>query len=197
MKRLSLKWRVLIPVVAAIVILTLAIFFVSQSIIDNQAKNMALLKVESDLALMYELLDEKFPGPWLVEGNILYKGDHPLDDDSELVDWLAGLTGNTVTIFRGTTRVATTVMTEGKRAVGTQAADYVIEQVLTKREHYFGQAEVAGHIYQTGYRPCLMPKEMPWGCSIQEPLPKSSSKPFPLSATMCLWSHYSSAFSWP
>ncbi len=158
MKRLSLKWRVLIPVVAAIVILALAIFFVSQSIIDNQAKNMALLKVESDLALMYELLDEKFPGPWLVEGNILYKGDHPLDDDSELVDWLAGLTGNTVTIFRGATRVATTVMTEGKRAVGTQAADYVIEEVLTKREHYFGQAEVAGHIYQTGYRPLLDPQ---------------------------------------
>ena len=66
---------------------------------------------------------------------------------------MAGLTGNTVTIFREGTRIATTVLVEGKRAVGTQAADNVIEQVLKKKMPYYGQADVVGALVQTGYLP--------------------------------------------
>jgi methyl-accepting chemotaxis protein len=68
---------------------------------------------------------------------------------------LADLTGNTVTIFRDGTRIATTVLVEGKRAVGTQAADNVIEQVLVKKAPYYGQANVVGSLFQTGYLPLL------------------------------------------
>ena len=95
------------------------------------------------------------PGPWRVEGSILYKGERALNDDAELVDWLAHLTGNTVTIFRGGTSVATTVLTDGKRAVGTQAADYVVERVLREKESYYGAAEVVGNVLQTAYKPLL------------------------------------------
>jgi len=144
---------VLIPVAGAILVLAVVIFAVSQSIIRNQAEKMALRKVESDLALMYELIDEKLPGPWRGEGSILYKGNQPLNENNELVDLLAGLTGNTVTIFREGTRIATTVLVEGKRAVGTQAADNVIEQVLKKKMPYYGQADVVGALVQTGYLP--------------------------------------------
>ncbi len=65
------------------------------------------------------------------------------------------MTGNTVTIFRDGTRIATTVLVEGKRAVGTQAADNVIEQVLVKKAPYYGQANVVGSLFQTGYLPLL------------------------------------------
>ena len=104
---------------------------------------------------MFELLEEKLPGPWRGEGPLLYKGDHLLNGDFALMDWLASLTGNTVTIFRGDTRITTTVLREGERAVGTQAAPYVVEQVLDKKEDYYGEAEVAGQLYQTGYKPLL------------------------------------------
>ena len=90
-----------------------------------------------------------------MEGSILYKGERALNDDAELVDWLAHLTGNTVTIFRGGTSVATTVLTDGKRAVGTQAADYVVERVLREKESYYGAAEVVGNVLQTAYKPLL------------------------------------------
>lgn len=157
MKRLSLRWKVLVPVVAAILILAGVIFVVSQYVIHEQAEKLALKKVKSDLALMYELVDEKIPGPWMGEGPLLYKGDRVLNDDNELVDWLARMTGNTVTIFRGGTRIATTVRNGGERAVGTQAADYVIERVLGQKQDYYGRAEVVGQIYQTGYKPLLDP----------------------------------------
>lgn len=155
LRRLSLRWKLLIPVLGAVLILAGVIFLVSEQSIDVQADNMALTKVRSDLALMYEVVDAKYPGDWRVEGDILYKGDHAFNGDNALVDWLASLTGNTVTIFRGDTRIATTVITDGKRAIGTQAADYVVDAVLKAKQHYFGQAEVAGHLYQTGYRPLL------------------------------------------
>lgn len=159
MKRLSLRWKVLIPVVGAILVLAGVVFLVSQYIIGEQAERMALNKVRSDLALMYELVDQKHPGPWRGEGELLYKGEHTLNGDFELVDWLARMTGNTVTIFRGGTRIATTVTTEtGERAVGTQAADYVVEKVLQQKQTYYGQAEVVGNVYQTGYRPLLDPE---------------------------------------
>ena len=62
MRRLSLRWKVLIPVVAAIIVLAGIIFLVSQHLIYEQAEQMALTKVRSDLALMFELLEEKLPG---------------------------------------------------------------------------------------------------------------------------------------
>ncbi|MDI9451121.1 MAG: methyl-accepting chemotaxis protein [Limnochordia bacterium] len=154
MKQLSLRWKALIPVVGAIVVLAAVIFVVSQGIITKQAEGLALTKVQSDLALMFELLEAEFPGPWRVEGQMLYKGDHPVNGDTELVDRLADLTGNTVTIFQGATRVATTVLTEdGKRAEGTQASQVVIDQVLNNKKDYFGKADVAGNVYLTGYKP--------------------------------------------
>lgn len=155
MKRMSLRWRVLIPVVAAIFLLAGAIFLVSQYLIVDQAETMALNKVRSDLALMYELIDSRLPGPWRGEGEGLYKGTELLNNNKELVDWLAGLTGNTVTVFRGGTRIATTVVSQGQRAVGTEAAQNVIDQVLRDKKPYYGKADVAGNLYQTAYRPLL------------------------------------------
>ena len=180
LKRMSLRWKVLIPVVGAIFVLVGVIFIVSQFIIDEQAQTMALTKVRSDISLMYELLDEMLPGAWRGEGPLLYKGEHLLNNDEELVDWLASLTGNTVTIFRAGMRVATTVRSDGERVVGTEAAPYVVEQVLGKQEPYYGEAEVAGNRYQAAYRPLWM-REVTRGMLNTGASPRSSmrrSQPF-------------------
>ena len=52
LKRMSLRWKVLIPVVGAIFVLVGVIFIVSQFIIDEQAQTMALTKVRSDISLI-------------------------------------------------------------------------------------------------------------------------------------------------
>jgi len=50
-------------------------------------------------------------------------------------------------------RVATNVMLNGKRAVGTEVSPEVKTTVLDKGENYYGTANVAGKDYQTAYMP--------------------------------------------
>ena len=114
----------------------------------------ALVKAQSDLLTGMEIIDLKYPGPWRVEGGNLYKGDTLMNNNFEIVDLISELThGDTVTIFLGDTRVATTVLADGERAVGTQASDIVRETVLERGEIYLGQANVVGNTYQTAYMP--------------------------------------------
>ena len=47
MKQLSLRWKALIPVVGAIVVLAAVIFVVSQGIITKQAEGLDITKVQS------------------------------------------------------------------------------------------------------------------------------------------------------
>jgi methyl-accepting chemotaxis protein len=69
------------------------------------------------------------------------------------VDRIGKLTNDTVTIFLGDTRITTNVMREGKRAVGTQASQAVVDKVLKGGGLYLGEAEVVGVKYQTAYTP--------------------------------------------
>jgi len=114
----------------------------------------ALEKAPSDLQTGYSIIDLQFPGPLHVEGEQLYKGDTLINDNHDIVDKIGELTnGDTATIFHGDIRVATNVMLEGKRAVGTKVSDAVAETVLKSGEIYLGQANVVCHTYQAAYMP--------------------------------------------
>lgn len=110
-------------------------------------------KSKSDLATALEIADYMLPGSWQVKNGELYKGQYRINDNTELVDKIARLTDDTVTIFLNNTRVATNIMRDGTRATGTVAADYVTETVLTNGNLYIGEAEVVGENYQTCYAP--------------------------------------------
>lgn len=84
----------------------------------------------------------------------LYKGTVKMNDNFEIVDKIGELTGDTVTIFRGDTRVSTNVKDEaGNRAINTQATDIVKETVLDNGKTYIGKANVVGVWNQTVYQP--------------------------------------------
>lgn len=110
-------------------------------------------KAKSDIATALEIADYMHPGSWRIENNQLYKGDFLVNGNTELVDRIARLTDDTVTIFLHNTRVATTIMRDGCRAIGTVSADYVAETVLNAGNVYIGEAEVIGTKYQTCYAP--------------------------------------------
>ncbi len=44
-------------------------------------------------------------------------------------------------------------MVDGKRAVNTQASEEVVQTVIKEGENYYGEAVVAGQLYQTAYMP--------------------------------------------
>ncbi len=110
-------------------------------------------KADGDLQQTEEILSLAYPGAWEIRNGALYKGETKLDGEFGIVDRLASLSGNNVTIFRGDERVSTTFVQDGKRLVGTKASEKVIEAVLKNGERYVGEAEVLGDKYFCAYDP--------------------------------------------
>ncbi len=72
------------------------------------------------------------------------------------VDQVKKSLGIECTIFQGDTRVTTTIMKEGKRAVGTKMDNpKVLEEVLQKGKRYLGKNAILGGMYNTAYWPII------------------------------------------
>ncbi|MEK3789872.1 methyl-accepting chemotaxis protein [Paenibacillus sp. FSL K6-1230] len=110
-------------------------------------------KAKRDLDMTERLIQYKHPGDWEVRDGQLYKGTTLMDGNFELVDEIGEASGDTATIFRGDERVATNVMIDGERAVGTKVSGAVAEAVLKQGQSYYGEAVVVGQTYQTAYEP--------------------------------------------
>ena len=111
-------------------------------------------KVKSDLALGRALLNERYPGEWSLQNDELYKGNQVMNNNFDIVDEIGELTGSTVTIFQGNTRISTNVKKDdGSRAIGTTVSKEVENFVLKNGEMYVGEANVVGTINQAAYEP--------------------------------------------
>ena len=153
-RKMSIKFKLLILVIAGIILMTGVIIIGVRRVSTEEAKDAAVVKAKADLATGYEIIEQQYPGEWRLEGEELYKGNTPMNENYDLVDKIGRLTqGNTVTIFAGDTRVATNVMNDGERAVGTSVSGPVKETVLNQGENFYGEANVVGNIYQTAYQP--------------------------------------------
>lgn len=85
----------------------------------------------------------------------LFKGDHPLNDDSAMIDAIKEKTGVDITIFYQDTRVVTTILTDqGDRAIGTKANATAVEDVLKGGQpHFYTGIMVEGVRYFSYYEP--------------------------------------------
>ncbi|MCM3014539.1 methyl-accepting chemotaxis protein TlpC [Bacillus subtilis] len=154
-KRLKMKLgtKILCLVFVVILLFSASVGTVMLKEITESMKQMATEKAKGDLALSSTYIDDVVSGDWQVKNNKLYKGQTQINGNEDIVDLLGEKTGDTITIFQGDTRVATNVMKNGERAVGTQASSEVIAAVLKKGKRFYGQADVAGSSYQTAYMP--------------------------------------------
>jgi methyl-accepting chemotaxis protein len=110
-------------------------------------------KLKSDLATGEHIVDMNYPGDWEIKNGLLYKGGVLMEENYRVVDEIGKLTGDTVTIFKGDTRICTNVMKDGERQVGTQVSDIVKQAVCKNGETYIGRAEVVGTWNETAYKP--------------------------------------------
>ncbi|WP_338021920.1 methyl-accepting chemotaxis protein [Amphibacillus cookii] len=140
-------------VICLVMVVSVSLASVAYYQISEGIKESAVAKAVSDLELGYQYIEERYQGEWHIDDGILYKGETEISGHFELVDQIGEMTDGTVTIFLGDTRVATNVEIDGERAVGTKASPQVIETVLEREERYIGEADVAGHMYQTAYQP--------------------------------------------
>ncbi|MBU8572081.1 methyl-accepting chemotaxis protein TlpC [Bacillus subtilis] len=151
--KMKLGTKILCLVFVVILLFSASVGTVMLKEITESMKQMATEKAKGDLALSSTYIDDVMSGDWQVKNNKLYKGQTQINGNEDIVDLLGEKTGDTITIFQGDTRVATNVMKNGERAVGTQASSEVIAAVLKKGKHFYGQADVAGSSYQTAYMP--------------------------------------------
>ena len=151
--KMKLGTKILCLVFVVILLFSASVGTVMLKEITETMKQMATEKAKGDLALSSTYIDDVMSGDWQVKNNKLYKGQTQINGNEDIVDLLGEKTGDTITIFQGDTRVATNVMKNGERAVGTQASSEVIAAVLKKGKRFYGQADVAGSSYQTAYMP--------------------------------------------
>ncbi|OEH84603.1 hypothetical protein BHU72_08900 [Desulfuribacillus stibiiarsenatis] len=150
----GLRGKMIIAIILVVVVNMAIVMGFLQFILKESGESAAQIKAKSDLATGRAIIEATYPGDWEVRGEQLYKGNILMNEHFEIVDYIGQLTGNTVTIFLGDTRITTNVITkEGKRAVGTQISETVGNAVLKRGETYVGEADVVGHIYQTAYEP--------------------------------------------
>ncbi len=70
------------------------------------------------------------------------------------LDWLKKLSGVNVTIFKGDTRVMTTIVKDGQRAVGTKLqSPEILKAVLERGETIFSHNNILGVDYNSAYWP--------------------------------------------
>lgn len=149
--KLSTK-TILLLAVFAVLFLTVATFIIMT--VQDKVIITAHEKLKGDLAMGKALLNAQYPGEWSIRDGKLFKGETQMNDNASLVDTIGGLTSDSVTIFQGDTRVATNVKTaQGSRAIGTKAAENVIDATLKKGQTYIGKANVVGTWNQTAYEP--------------------------------------------
>ncbi|QGT99571.1 Methyl-accepting chemotaxis protein [Candidatus Syntrophocurvum alkaliphilum] len=150
MKNLGLKERLLFFSIAVVLTIAIGMFIMSSNAIQSI---LVEDKLNSDSNIGLTLADVMYPGEWEVRDGQLYKGEHLINNDTELVDSLRDATGSLATVFLDDTRISTNVMENGNRAVGTQVSSEVAQSVLVDGETFVGEADILGESHFTIYTP--------------------------------------------
>ena len=146
-------WKIFSTVLFSLFLFSFILIFVISKDVSNGIKETARYKANSDIQLALAYINNKYPGEWHLENNILFKGELKINDNFSLVDEIGKYTGDTVTIFATDTRVSTNVIKDGERVIGTKISDKVKQIVLDKGENFLGESNVVGKIYQAAYTP--------------------------------------------
>ena len=151
---MNLKMKALLALGALIVAVCL-VMGVMNYLSAAAGFNLALQsKAASNVRAALELIDYQYPGDWEIRDGNLFKGDKQMDGASDVVDHLGAVSGGHVTIFKGDTRIATTVKNDGgQRSIGTKASEAIVATVLTGGKNYTGVANVVGEEYHSAYEP--------------------------------------------
>lgn len=152
--KLSIRSKIILVFSMVIIMGTFAISWFMVGNMHKKLIESAQHKLESDLAMAKLVVEQRYPGDWYIKNNKIYKGGFEINNGFEMVDLIGKLTGDSVTVFQGDTRVSTNVMlSEGNRAVGTKVSPEIARICLDEKRQYIGKAEVAGVLNQTIYEP--------------------------------------------
>ncbi|MCR5834613.1 MAG: cache domain-containing protein [Selenomonadaceae bacterium] len=108
------------------------------------------MKSVSEARTLSEILNNRYQGEWTLENGILCKGTQKIEGmtATELVQYLGRVCESNVTIFNGTTVIATTL-----KGGNSQAATFVVQNVLTNGKILSEKEEILNEDYYVAYNP--------------------------------------------
>jgi methyl-accepting chemotaxis protein len=150
---MKLKGKLILLVFLIIVFLSVSILTGTYIQVKMMAEHSNKSMLDSNGLLTISYLEKKYSGDWRIDGEKLYKGTKLLNGDEEFVDEVKSKANSEATIFLNDTRIATTVLKDGKRAIGTKASKEVIETVLKNGNEFIGDVEILEKPYKVKYIP--------------------------------------------
>ena len=131
-----------ISLVPILIMATVLCLFVSSKVTTSMKAEVQAALQSTVYAIRDDISDINGNNYWLDEDNNLWNNeDYNVTEDTEAVDYIKEQTGIVVTIFYGKTRRMTSILDAGtgKRILGTDAGDAIIEKVLKGGNEYFGE----------------------------------------------------------
>lgn len=154
LKTLKIQGKILILIISSLIIFATVINFVVYSQFKNFVKTSSL-HTNSNLAL--ELIDAAYEGEWSIQYGVLYKGEHLINYDTNLVDLIKKATGADCTIFLQNERISTTIINthnESRYTGSTINEDYV-STILDEQKEYICETQIQDTTYQGVYLPII------------------------------------------
>ena len=158
---MKLKAKFIALSIVPVVVLAIITCIVSYIMVENKMAEEVYDALKATAIGCRDRIAMQAPGDYSLEGDKMFKGTYNITVDEVPFDNVKQISGIDTTIFFGDTRYATSVVgTDGKRAVGTQAAANIVEKVLNKGETMTSDsANVAGTPYFAYYLPLTQPSD--------------------------------------
>ncbi len=154
LRSIGLKWRLLLPSLAAAVLCLVAVQSWTLNISSRALARRMDQNLDVGLSLLKTYLSER-GGAWSMDGGKLKLGAVAASDLGDVIDKASSVSNGVATIFAGDERVATSVRkADGGRAIGTHLADEAVREAVLRRGNvYRGEATIMGRRYLTIYEP--------------------------------------------
>lgn len=151
---MKIKWKIVLATVGIIVTLVLTIVTFMRSEVNSLFFDKSSEELQNYSNMGIQLFDKSYAGDWSIRDGNLYKGEIQINENYEMIDAFTDGTEVLATVFQNDTRVATNVHdNSGKRMIGTQASDKVVERVINQGKEYSGTADILGKSTETYYIP--------------------------------------------
>ena len=155
---MSLKTKSIIAINAIVIVACVLMGVIGYLRAEEGFAKALQMKAAADVQALSEIVNQRYLGDWNLRKGILFKGEQQIDGVNEIADFLSKICNGKVTLFNGSTRVATTVVDKaGNRQVGTKASDAVIDNVITQGKFFVGKASVLGEDHYAAYQPLKDP----------------------------------------
>ena len=157
---MKLKGKFIMLSVIPVAILAIITCLVSYKMVEEKMAEEVYDALKATAIATRDRIATSAPGDYSLEGDKMFKGTFNITTDEVPFDNIKTISGIDTTVFFGDTRYATSVVSDGKRAVGTQASAPIIEKVLVKGETMTSNsANVAGTPYFAYYLPLTQPSD--------------------------------------